>query len=575
MLDQKTALAALATLLATTSPLAAQTPFEAFVDAMCDAGQLSGVAASWQAEGADILQTCAAPDIPQMGADQPFYIASIAKAFTATLVLQQADEGVLELDAPVSHYVDGLIPELGDAITLRHLLTHTSGLMRDHTEALAPGTSGDDVDAMFAALNQVGLLSAPGERYIYSNTGYRLLAHVLETVSGLSYEQLLQTRIVRPAGLSIATTTQPQTRPVQGYTRPDLLTPVPQPAEGLPGAGQVFSTASDLHRFTDALSNGTLLSDAARDLLFSPIEAEDTDGSDAMGWTVYPLDDDVQALIATGAADGYISILVFTRGATDRRFVYLLNDSSPGRQTARALLLGGLQTLVFGAEEIPNSPPAPLAHALELIRAGETDQALAYVRSLDMSDAPVASAAASQAVGEPDGGVGETAYAWAPATADAGEEWLRLGFTPGLEAAQVEVHFTQIPDAFAGLDINDAPSGLTATASTSEAGAPVLTFTLAEPVPVEAVTIHLDTAATPGWPQIDAIALIGSEGQRVWADSATASTSAFDASDVSMHDLPTASSLDLLARRLEENGHGTLAGDVREFATTLAGAMPD
>jgi len=117
-------------------------------------------------------------------------VASIGKSFTAVLVLQLVEEGVLDLDAPVSDYVPWLAIGRGSApVTLHHLLTHTAGLIESSDVAPA---SNYDVIALAGA--EPGL--APGEHRWYSNIGYRAVGVVLETVTGIPYGDLLQRRIL-------------------------------------------------------------------------------------------------------------------------------------------------------------------------------------------------------------------------------------------------------------------------------------------------------------------------------------------------------------------------------------------
>jgi CubicO group peptidase (beta-lactamase class C family) len=127
-----------------------------------------------------------------------FEIGSIGKSFTAVLVLQLADEGRIDLHAPVDRYLPWFtVPQAaGDpAITVAHLLSHTAGI--------AAG-----VDATPEAAFQVWSLrdlpatSAPGERFHYSNVGYKALGLVLEAVEGRPYPEVLRARILDPLGMS-------------------------------------------------------------------------------------------------------------------------------------------------------------------------------------------------------------------------------------------------------------------------------------------------------------------------------------------------------------------------------------
>ncbi|HEY1175745.1 MAG TPA: serine hydrolase domain-containing protein, partial [Phytomonospora sp.] len=132
-----------------------------------------------------------------------FRLASLSKPFTALTVRLLAADGVLDLDAPIARHLPGL-PH-GDRITPRHLLTHTSGIpnfvarpgfrgetsRRDHTD--------DEVVALFAGLP---LDFAPGTRYGYSNSGYRLLDIIASRATGTPFAELAAAYVFAPAGMA-------------------------------------------------------------------------------------------------------------------------------------------------------------------------------------------------------------------------------------------------------------------------------------------------------------------------------------------------------------------------------------
>ncbi len=553
--------------------LAAATPLDDFLDAMAQGGQFEGVVRVETASAPVFERAFGYADMEESRANTPdtrFHIASITKTFTATLVLHAAETGDLSLDDPLVHWVPELDAASYGDVTLRHLLEHTGGLMRDHTEALGSGE--DSPEAMVEALNAVGPQSGPGARYTYSNTGYALLALVLERATGQTYSALLENWIVVPAGLEATTYGVPENPALiaTGVDMPDLVTRVPVDVTdfrgGLPGASGIFTTAHDLVRFGRALEAGDLIAPASLDIMLAGIPAEGSDGDDAMGWMRVGLGEDAMAWVASGASDGYLSVLMMDNRPDDLVAAAVQNNSSAGRSGSLALLRGLIYTRMLDRPGDAAVPPSPLADALAVLEAEGVEAASAYLDTLDWSDMPVASAAVSQALGAPDGGVGETAYAWAPATADAGEEWLELGFEAPADVRYLDIHFTQIPDALRQVRIEPGDIVLStgdAQRTTSEDGAPVVRFALPDGVRPASVRIELETAQTPGWPQIDAAGLVDGGGNTHWAVSAEASTSAFMSGAVSMHDLPTPDILAKLARRLDENGEAVRARDVR------------
>ncbi|MEV7009299.1 serine hydrolase domain-containing protein [Streptosporangium sp. NPDC051022] len=221
-------------------------------------------------------------------AGDEFRVGSSTKTMMATLLLQLVAEGRLALTDPVEKWLPGKVPN-GEAITLRMLLNHTSGLF-DYTEdaALLPSFLGTDRRRWSSAkLLDVGVrhdpLFAPGTKWSYSNTNYAAIGAVLERVTGAGLADLVRDRIARPLGLhhtyyaTDGTWLGPYAR---GYEPDAAHMPPAVPAEfrnfagtrrhghvdvsgNDPGwggaAGAVVSTTRDWSRFHTALMSGELL----------------------------------------------------------------------------------------------------------------------------------------------------------------------------------------------------------------------------------------------------------------------------------------------------------------------------
>lgn len=134
--------------------------------------------------------------------DSLFQIGSITKLWTATLIMQLAEQHVLDLEAPVRRYLpDFRVGGEKEAatITVRQLLTHTSGIADDYT----PTTRGDDAVAMYVAnvVPTLALEFSPGEDFSYSNAGYVVLGRIAEILCGKPYHEALRERIAVPLGL--------------------------------------------------------------------------------------------------------------------------------------------------------------------------------------------------------------------------------------------------------------------------------------------------------------------------------------------------------------------------------------
>ena len=133
--------------------------------------------------------------------DQPSLIGSLTKTFTTTLIMQLVDEGLISLDDPVGSMGTGF---KHGQITIRQLLTHTSGLSKYKTKNgyVAKGTTPMDV---LRYVSEQPLRNPPGSYVNYSTSGFSLLGLVLEQKTGKTFEELLRTRITDPLGYQIST----------------------------------------------------------------------------------------------------------------------------------------------------------------------------------------------------------------------------------------------------------------------------------------------------------------------------------------------------------------------------------
>jgi CubicO group peptidase (beta-lactamase class C family) len=209
-------------------------------------------------------------------ADSIFRIGSITKQFTAAAILQLAAAGKLSIDDKLGKY----LPDFGygDQITLRQLLTHTSGL-KDYTalpwfdEHMADAFPRAELVAKIAA-EPLGF--TPGARWSYSNSGYYLLGLVIEKVSGQSYADYVQQHVLAPAGLAdtaYCPPTQDYPRAAHGYQVKDakVVPAAPLDMAHPYAAGSLCSTAPDLVAWMKALAHGKVVDAAAWQQMITPV----------------------------------------------------------------------------------------------------------------------------------------------------------------------------------------------------------------------------------------------------------------------------------------------------------------
>jgi len=186
--------------------------------------------------------------------DTVFSTGSLTKQFTAAAIVRLADDGKLSIDDKARKF----LPELDarfDAITIRHLLKHMSGV-REYVSQLTSVTAPKTRQEIFAMITGAGPKFPAGSDFDYSNSGYYLLGVIIERASAQTYEQYLHDTFLTPMGLgrtSFAGETGP---PPRGYTAssggPVTLDSVVDPSL-LYANGSVCSTASDLVRWNTSL----------------------------------------------------------------------------------------------------------------------------------------------------------------------------------------------------------------------------------------------------------------------------------------------------------------------------------
>jgi len=209
-----------------------------------------------------------------MHADQRFRIGSVTKTFIATLVLQLVEDGKLGLDDTVERRLPGLVPG-GRAITVRHLLAHTSGLPDYVDNDRVAG----DRERRWRPRELVSLATAhpaerphPGETFAYSSTNYIVLGLIAEEAGRESLGRQLRKRLFEPLGLRHTSFVlgEIRGRHVHGHRPPShqgIVTGPPadtsdEPAWWTWAAGGIVSTADDLQRFYAALLRGRVIGPA-------------------------------------------------------------------------------------------------------------------------------------------------------------------------------------------------------------------------------------------------------------------------------------------------------------------------
>jgi len=201
-----------------------------------------------------------------------FNIASLTKQFTAMAVLQLAQQGKLSLDDSPGKYLPSLNKHVAGKITIRQLLTHSSGLIDHYGYVKSNGLQhAHNIDVFKAIENIDSTYFTPGTQFRYSNTAFCTLALIIEKVSGTTYNNYMQQHIFTPAGMGHTTIWNEQEKihqPATGYTL-DSATHnfIKSQAEehvffSTEGDGGVYTSIDDYIRWFNALQGGNIFNAA-------------------------------------------------------------------------------------------------------------------------------------------------------------------------------------------------------------------------------------------------------------------------------------------------------------------------
>lgn len=279
-------------------------------------------------------------------------VLSLTKQFTAAAILKLEEQGVLSVNDTLDRFFSE-VPADKKAITLHQLLTHTSGLKANHKWDYRKVTR-DELEK--SALNS-RLVSAPGEKYHYSNLGYSLLGIIIENASGQGYEQFLHQHLFIPAGMTqtgyripdwtdkhLAVGYRSRSITIRGWFSRIARwlgagdrwgTPLDQywaedgPWWNLRANGGMLSTLNDLYLWHLALESQRVLSEASLEKLYAPhVKKEpESDTHYAYGWNI--LENQEHDEIYHTGGNPYFFSLFYRSSKHDFLLLYATNDPEP------------------------------------------------------------------------------------------------------------------------------------------------------------------------------------------------------------------------------------------------------
>jgi CubicO group peptidase (beta-lactamase class C family) len=295
-----------------------------------------------------------------------FRIGSVTKQFTASAILKLQAEGKLSVDDKLSKY----LPDFprGNEVTLRHLLTHTSGIhsYTDEPDFLSRVANTTTAKAIIESMKPHPYDFAPGAEWRYDNSGYLLLGYIVEQVSGQSYGDFLRENFLQPLSMTntgVYRANLGLPHEALGY---NLVNNGFEPAldwdmSWAGGAGALYSTVEDLFRWNEGIFNGRVLDASSLQAAFTPVKTKanqsdyDAQGNGyGSGWEI-GRHRGLREISHDGGLNGFSSDLV---RLTDEKFtVVVLANTLPGRNNIDPHRLAQQLVDIFLADKFA-PPPA-------------------------------------------------------------------------------------------------------------------------------------------------------------------------------------------------------------------------
>lgn len=277
-----------------------------------------------------------------------FQIGSITKVFVATLVMRLVEAGKLSLDAPLTTHLPDLTliePDLPRRLTLRHLLTHTSGLVGDHFPD--EGLGDDALARVVVKMADLRQITPPDAGWSYCNSGFYLAGRVIEVVTGKTFEAAMAEEVFTPLGLTRSTFFAHEAilhSAAAGHqhtdTGPVVATPYPLARCANPPGG-IIGNVADLLRFAafhmgDGTVDGTrVLSQDSINQMQTPQVTVNAESEWGLGWSLGHVGG-VRTIGHNGATNGFQAQLTIVpeRGYA----IALLTNSARGSSASRGIV---------------------------------------------------------------------------------------------------------------------------------------------------------------------------------------------------------------------------------------------
>ncbi len=267
----------------------------------------------------------------------PCYLASVSKQFTAMGIMMLQQKGLLDYSDPLSKYFPEF-PSYAQTVTIRHLLNHTSGIVNyenlgiDHSWIT-------NKDVFESLVKQPALRFKPGDKYEYSNSGYVLLAMIIEKVSGTSFSGFMEKNIFQPLSMHDSFVYDKSTPRAKLREKAyGKFNDISQYEGGAVGDGGIFSSVDDLFKWDAALYGETLVIQSTLSKAFSPAMLNNgTTSPYGFGWMLKN-ENGEQIVYHTGGSGGFRTFI--ERQLTHQNTIIILTniESSPRMEIRNAIV---------------------------------------------------------------------------------------------------------------------------------------------------------------------------------------------------------------------------------------------
>lgn len=255
-------------------------------------------------------------DKKALSPDQPFQIGSVTKPFVAATILRLAEKGQLDLDDSVAQYLPAIVED--DRITVRHLLTHTSGLVRHYPASPLDMVKDDKLwttNELLEFSSGQEMLFEPGQSQMYSGVGYVWLGGVIEAVTGRPWHEVVDDEVLAPVGID-SIYFQPERAKIEGMvtgymSNSEIFAPDARYYVYQDSNAGLVGTLDGLAEWFIALFEGRIISPSSLALMTNPVPRDaGGSGSVAAGLMTAQVRD-VKGFLHSGRVPGYATVAMY------------------------------------------------------------------------------------------------------------------------------------------------------------------------------------------------------------------------------------------------------------------------